>query len=224
MGTQRPVMIGEEPTKDLGQPIAEHHGKKREKVKGKKERVGAKIKAEKFEKEKTVEKAKTEESKEEKKAKISEAKPVVAKGKGRVGKAKVRSKKYQQALALIDRKKIYDLSTALDLAQKTSFSRFDGNIEVYLRLLSKTGKPENVQGTLKYPHDIGRKIKELEEGLTEYKTDSYGIIHQIIGKVSNDRKALEENFRALITVLPREKITSVYLCPTMGPSIKVLTK
>jgi large subunit ribosomal protein L1 len=72
--------------------------------------------------------------------------------------------------------------------------------------------------------DPEKTKKELEEGLVEYKTDSYGIIHQVIGKTSSDVKNLEENFRALLSVLPKEKISSAHIKSTMSPSVKVLTK
>lgn len=290
MGTQRPVKIGpegtpfggEEPIEELGGPIAEHHGKKKEKEKNKKEKVEGKIKAGKFKKEETSEKEKTvQEISKEKEKPAKEIK------KTKIGKAKIRSKKYQDVLKLIDRKRIYELSEALDLIKKTSFSKFPGQVEVHLRVLNKAGKPENLRGTLKYPHETGKKIKivildekeiqkiqktkktdfdvalatpemmpqvgklakilgpkgkmpnpksgtvtanpektkkELEEGLSEYKTDTYGIIHQVIGKVSYDPKNLIENFQCLVAAVPREKIASIYLCATMGPSIKVATK
>lgn len=288
MGTQRPVVIGET-LDDLGGPIAEHHGKKL-KAKSSKLKVEEKVKQEKYKKNKQTEEVK-EPKDEEGTEKTSEAQSAVAEGevrkKTKVGKAKIRSRKYKEVSSLIDRKKIYPFEEAIELVKKTSFSRFDGNVELHLRLVSKTGKAENVRGTLKYPHETGKKIKviildeakieeiektkktdfdiaisslemmpkvaklakilgpkgkmpnpksgtvtsdpektkkELEEGLAEYKTDSYGIIHQVIGKVSNAPKILEENFKALLTVLPKEKIKTVFLCATMGPSVKVLIR
>lgn len=279
MGTQRPVVIGEELSEDLGGPQAEHHGKKKAKVQSSKSKVSEKIKEEKFKKEDVTEnitEPKEEETKEEEK--------VTSKKKVKVGKAKIRSKKYKEASKLIDSKKIYDLEEALSLVKKTSLSKFDGNVEVHIRLLSKNGKPESARGTLQYPHPTGKKIrcvildektiaeiektkkvdfdmalatpdlmpqvaklakilgpkgkmpnpktgtvtddpektkKELEGGLCEYKTDSYGIIHQVIGKVSADEKILTENYQALISVLPIDKVHSINLCATIGPAVKV---
>ena len=48
MGTQKPVVFGEELPEDLGGPIAEHHGKAKEKGKSKKEKVEEKIKEKKI--------------------------------------------------------------------------------------------------------------------------------------------------------------------------------
>lgn len=298
MGTQRPVMIGEAPVEDLGAPVAEHHGKNKPAQRSPKggggQKVKDKIKLEKFKKEEIVKEESTrhaqsdEGGEPEKKEETKENQPEKEKlKKTKVGKAKIRSSNYQKVTALIEKGKIYDLSSALEQVKKTSLTKFDGNVEVHLRLLSKTGKPENVRGTLKFPHEIGKKInvvildekkitqikttkkidfdialatpkmmpqvgqiakilgpkgkmpnpksgtitedpektiKELAEGLVEYKTDAYGIIHQIIGKVSAKDKDLEVNFEALLNVVPREKIASLYVCATMGPSVKVALK
>lgn len=290
MGTQRPVIIGEEISEDLGGPIAEHHGKKKLKVKSafrhSKLKVEEKIKEGKFKKEEITEVSKPVDLPAQKSAKAGaegEAREAPKK-KVKVGKAKVRSKKYQAVNALIDHAQKYNLVEALDLVKKTSLTKFDGNVEVHIRILGKSGKPENIRGMLKYPHATGKSIKvvildekiaaeiektgkadadiyvttpemmskiaklakilgpkskmpnpksgtisdnpektkkELEGGQVEYKSDSYGNIHQIIGKVSSASKMLEENFNALLYVLPKEKITSITICATMGPGIKV---
>lgn len=283
MGTQRPVVIGEEMPEELGGPIAEHHGKKKEKPKSKKENIEEKIKAQKFAKDTQTKDAELAEPEN----KTQESQKQAPKKKAKQGKRKIRSQKYQAAQKLIESEKIYPLEEALDLVKKTSITKFDGNVEVHVRILSKNGKPENVRGTLKYPHSTGKQIKvvildenlieeisksakadfdlalatpqmmpkvaklakilgpkgkmpnpksgtvtatpektkeELEGGMTEYKTDSFGIIHQIIGKVSADKKALSENFRALLGVLPQDKISTLHLVATMGPAIKTSIK
>lgn len=289
MGTQRPVVIGDA-SEDLGSPMAEHHGKKKEKTQTKKSKLESQIKAEKYKKEVVSEdviepKAEAEESLTKKIGKDSDS--VKSKPKIKVGKSKIRSQKYKETLLMIDKKKTYSVNEALELVKKTSLTKFDGNIEVHIRLLSKSGKPEAFRKTLHYPHSTGKKIKvvildeskiedilktkktdfdlalatpglmpkvaklakilgpkgkmpspkagtvtdkplevkkELESGLAEIKTDSSGIIHQVIGKVSINSNLLEQNFKTLVDILPKEKITSLYLCATMGPSIKVLTK
>lgn len=284
MGTQKPVVIGEEIREEnLGGPIADHHGQKKSKVKDQKSKIEEKIKKKKYKKDENSE-VSGEVPEQEKKA--SEAKSAEAGERRRVkvGKAKVRSKKYQKARALIDPVKKYEIGEAFDLVKKTSLSKFDGNVEVHVRLLGKSGKPEQLRGLLNYPHPTGRKInvvildekqiaeiektskapadiylatpemmpkiaklakilgpkgkmpnpksgtiskdpekvkKELEGGQVEYKTDSFGNIHQIIGKVSADQKVLEENFKMLLSVLPTERIMSATICATMGPAIKV---
>ena len=88
------------------------------------------------------------------------------------------------------------------------------------KILGPKGKmPNPKSGTIS---DNPEKVqKELEAGQVEYKSDQYGNIHQIIGKVSADSKKLEENFSALLYVLPKEKIASITICATMGPGVKV---
>jgi len=263
---------------DLSNIEAEHHHKVKEGPK--KEKIEEKVKEAKFEKAEKSEN-KVEETKEE----IKEEKPKAKKAKQ--GKTKIRSKKYQEVKALIDANKKYELKEAIDLVKKTSMTKFDGNIEVHIRLLGKSGKPEQVRGLLQYPHSTGKKInvvilnekiieeiassgkapadiylttpqdmpkvaklakilgpkgkmpnpkagtitadpektmKDMSAGQVEYKSDNTGNVHQVIGKVSGKPEDLEENFQALLAVLPIEKAVSVNLCATMGPAIKVLTK
>ena len=45
--------------------------------------------------------------------------------------------------------------------------------------------------------DVGKAVGEFKGGRVEYRTDRYGNIHVPIGKVSFERTALLENFRAV---------------------------
>ena len=77
--------------------------------------------------------------------------------------------------------------------------------------------------------DVGKAVTEFRGGRVEYRTDRYGNVHVPIGKASFDRAALLANFRALVEELMRAKpasakgqyLRSVYLSPTMGPSVQV---
>ena len=79
--------------------------------------------------------------------------------------------------------------------------------------------------------DVGKAVTEFKGGRVEYRTDKFGNVHVPIGKVSFDRKALIENFRAVLDELARAKpaaskgkyVRSVTLSSTMGPGIKVDT-
>lgn len=72
-------------------------------------------------------------------------------------------------------------------------------------------------------------INDIKKGMIEYRTDSYGNIHTIIGKASFDAKALEENLRYVISTINKNKpttvkgelITNISISTTMGPGIKV---
>ena len=47
-------------------------------------------------------------------------------------------------------------------------------------------------------NDIGKAVAEFKAGKVEYRTDRNGNVHVPIGKVSFDRDALLENFRAVL--------------------------
>lgn len=72
-------------------------------------------------------------------------------------------------------------------------------------------------------------VKDLKSGMVTYKTDSYGNVHTIIGKVSFDEKKLLENLEYVITTINKAKpqavkgvfIESIAISTTMGPGIKV---
>lgn len=81
---------------------------------------------------------------------------VKAKEAKKTKKEKVRSKKYQEAKKKIDKTKTYSLSDAIRLAKETSYSSFDGSIELHL-VVKKVGTSANV--TL--PHQAGR-VKKIE--------------------------------------------------------------
>ena len=52
------------------------------------------------------------------------------------------SKKMKQALEKFDTKKIYPVEEAVKLAQQASFSKFDGSIDVAIKLNLDTTKAE----------------------------------------------------------------------------------
>jgi len=71
-------------------------------------------------------------------------------------------KKYRQALEKIDRKKNYEPMEALKLAQETSFSKFDGTIEVHIRLgVDPRHADQQVRDTVMLPHGLGRAVRVL---------------------------------------------------------------
>ncbi len=76
--------------------------------------------------------------------------------------------------------------------------------------------------------DVAKVIQELKKGMVEFRTDRYGVIHSIFGKVSFDTSALRENLIAFIrSVLERRPeegvkgryIKKVAISSTMGPGI-----
>ena len=72
-------------------------------------------------------------------------------------------------------------------------------------------------------------INDIKKGMVEYRTDSYGNIHTIIGKASFSETALLENLKYVVSTISKSKPTSVKgtfvqgisISSTMGPGIKV---
>ncbi len=72
------------------------------------------------------------------------------------------SKKMKQALEKFDTKKIYPVEEAVKLAQQASFSKFDGSIDVAIKLNLDTTKAEQqLRGTFSFPHSNGKVLKIL---------------------------------------------------------------
>lgn len=224
---------------------------------------------------------------------------------------KKKSKKYLQALELIEKGKAYTKEEAVSLVKKTSTSKFDGSVEVAMNLnldtrksdqqlrgalvlpngtgktkrvlvlsktdqakvakeagadyvgdvdlvekiekenwldfdviiatpemmpqLGKLGKVLGPRGLMPNPKtgtvttDVKKAIDDIKKGRVEYRTDSYGNVHAIIGKVSFDDAKLVENLDAFVSVILKSKpstvkgqyLKNVSISATMGPGIKI---
>lgn len=82
----------------------------------------------------------------------------------KVGK-RPRGQKYLASAKLVDKNKKYPLFEALELAQKTSFSQFDGSIEAVFNVTEK-----GLRGIVTLPHGTGKQIrvKIADEALIDY--------------------------------------------------------
>ena len=96
------------------------------------------------------------------------------------------------------------------------------------RILGPRGlMPNPKTGTVTF--DIGRAVKEVKGGRVEIRTDKFGIVHVVIGKVSFEDDKLNENLAAVVDALVRNKpsaakgqyLKSIFLVATMGPSVPV---
>lgn len=63
-------------------------------------------------------------------------------------------KKYSAAKSLVDPKKSYPLPEAIELVKKTSYSKFNGSVEVHFNVTDK-----NLRGTVILPHGTGKSIR-----------------------------------------------------------------
>ena len=224
---------------------------------------------------------------------------------------KKRSKKYEEAFSRIEKGKVYSKEEAVKLVKETSISKFDGSVEVAMRLnldtkkadqqlrgaivlpkgtgknirvlviakgenaekaknagadyvgdvdmiekiekenwfdfdtmiatpdmmplLGKIGRVLGPRGLMPNPKtgtvtmDVEKAVNEVKAGRVEYRTDSYGNIHGIIGKVSFSEEDLLANLDAFVAAILKVKpatvkgdyVKNISISSTMGPGIKV---
>ena len=224
---------------------------------------------------------------------------------------KKRSKKYTEAVSKVEKGKLYTKEEAVKLVKETSTSKFDGSIEVAMRLnldtkkadqqlrgaivlpkgtgktnrvlvvargpkateakeagadfvgdtdilekiekenwfefdtmiatpdmmplLGKLGKVLGPKGLMPNPKtgtvtmDIKKAVEEVKAGRVEYRTDSFGNIHGVIGKASFSDEDLLENLNAFVAQILRIKpasvkgdyVKNISISSTMGPGIKI---
>jgi len=132
-----------------------------------------------------------------------------------------------------------DAAGAEDLIEKISKGWMDFDVLVAtpdaMKDLAKLGKILGPKGLMPNPKsgtvtfDIAKTVKELKAGRVEYKNDTFGIVHSIIGKVSFDEQKIVENARAFIDAILKAKpptakgqyIKSITLSSTMGPGLRI---
>ena len=132
-----------------------------------------------------------------------------------------------------------DVVGADDLVERVQGGFLDFDVAIatpdLMAQVGKLGRVLGPRGLMPNPKtgtvtpEVGRAVGEFKGGRVEYRTDRYGNIHTPIGKVSFDRAALLENFRAVLDELQRAKppaakgryIRGITLSSTMGPGVKV---
>lgn len=94
-----------------------------------------------------------------------------------------KSKKYQEAVKLIDRESAYDVTEAIELVKKTATAKFDESVEVAARLgVDPKKADQQIRGAVVLPHGTGRtqrvlvfakgdKLKEAEAAGADYVGD-----------------------------------------------------
>ena len=222
-----------------------------------------------------------------------------------------KSKKYIEALGKIEKSKLYTKEEAVKLVKETSYSKFDGSVELAMRLnldtkkaeqqlrgalvlpngtgksskvlviakgdnaakakeagadyvgdvdmlekiekenwfdfdtiiatpdmmpaLGKLGKVLGPKGLMPNPKtgtvtmDVAKAVSEVKKGRVEYRTDTYGNVHVIIGKVSFTDEQLLQNLVAFVSLIVKSKpsvvkgtyIKNISIASTMGPGIKI---
>lgn len=94
------------------------------------------------------------------------------------------------------------------------------NMAKYARVLGPKGlMPNPKNGTI--TPDPEKRKKELEAGAVTIKTEKKApLVHTLVGKLSMDNKALEDNIEALIKAFDTKAI-KLYIAASMSPSVRV---
>ena len=105
-------------------------------------------------------------------------------------------------------------------------------------VLGKLGKLLGPKGLMPNPKtgtvtmDTAKAVKEVKGGRVEYRTDSYGNVHVLVGKVSFTEEQLLEKIKAFVSLIMKSKpsvvkgeyIKNISVSSTMGPGIKIDSK
>ncbi|MBK6607762.1 MAG: 50S ribosomal protein L1 [Leptospiraceae bacterium] len=70
-----------------------------------------------------------------------------------------RGKKYKALKDKVNREKLYNLTDAVGLAKETSYTKFDGSIEIATQVNYKS--LQNIRGTVSLPHGTGKTVRVL---------------------------------------------------------------
>ena len=125
----------------------------------------------------------------------------------------------------------------LEKIEKENWFEFDTIIATpeMMPALGKLGKLLGPKGLMPNPKlgtvttNVKDAIINVKKGMVEYKNDSYGNVHLSIGKLSFTEEKLEENLRAIVNEIVKNKpsgvkgtfIKNVSLSSTMSPGFKI---
>ena len=125
----------------------------------------------------------------------------------------------------------------IEKIEKENWFEFDTMIATpdMMPLLGKIGRVLGPRGLMPNPKtgtvtmDVEKAINEVKAGRVEYRTDSYGNIHGIIGKASFSEEDLLENLNAFVASILKVKpatvkgeyVKNISISSTMGPGIKI---
>ena len=125
----------------------------------------------------------------------------------------------------------------LEKIEKENWFDFDTLIATpdMMPQLGKLGKVLGPKGLMPNPKtgtvttDVKKAVEDVKSGRIEYRTDSFGNIHTIIGKVSFDEEKLLQKLNAFVAMIAKTKpsvikgtyIQNISISSTMGPGIKI---
>ena len=127
----------------------------------------------------------------------------------------------------------------LEKIEKENWLDFDVMIATpdMMPLLGKLGKVLGPKGLMPNPKtgtvttDVEKAVNDVKSGRVEYRTDTFGNIHGIIGNTDFTEAQLLENLDSFMSVIIKAKpatvkgdyVKNISLSTTMGPGIKIIT-
>ena len=125
----------------------------------------------------------------------------------------------------------------IEKIEKENWFEFDCLIATpdMMPALGKIGKILGPRGLMPNPKtgtvttDVRKAVEDVQKGRVEYRTDSFGNVHALVGKTSFDEAKLAENIKYFVGIIVKSKpatakgiyITNIAISTTMGPGIKL---
>ena len=125
----------------------------------------------------------------------------------------------------------------LEKIEKENWFEFDTIVATpeMMPALGKFGKILGPKGLMPNPKlgtvttNVKEAVSNIKKGMVEYKNDSYGNVHFSFGKLSFSEEKLEENLRAIVAEIVKNKpsgvkgtfVKGISISTTMGPGVKV---
>ena len=127
----------------------------------------------------------------------------------------------------------------IEKIEKENWFDFDTMIATpdMMPTLGKIGRVLGPRGLMPNPKtgtvtmDVKKAVEDVKKGRVEYRTDSYGNVAVLVGKVSFDDEKLVENIKSFVSLINKTKpstvkgkyMLNIAIASTMGPGIKVDT-
>ena len=162
---------------------------------------------------------------------------VLPNGTGKVNKVLVIAKGDQAKAATEAGADFVGDMDMIEKIEKENWFEFDTLIATpdMMPALGKLGKVLGPKGLMPNPKtgtvtmDVKKAVEDVKKGRVEYRTDSYGNVHALIGKVSFDDAKLIENLESFVSLMIKIKpsvvkgkyIKNISVASTMGPGVKV---
>ena len=125
-------------------------------------------------------------------------------------------------VAIVDEALLEKLAeNKIDFDVLVSHPSFMPKLARYAKILGPRGlMPNPKTGTISLkPEEVAKKFAG---GLMKWKSEvKFPLIHQMIGKISADDKAIAENVEGFIKSVGQDKVKTVFMKTTMSPALQI---